>query len=381
MKKFFMIVLLFLFIIPVKAEEDMAPHAKSAILLEKSTGKIIFEKNSYETLAPASMTKLMTLLIVMEEVAAGRLKETDIVTVSENASKMGGSQIFLQPGAKIPVKDILKGIAIASANDASIAIAEKISGTETKFVELMNNKAKQIGLKNTLFQNTHGLDTDNHYSSAYDMAMIALELLKYPKILEYTSIYEEYMTKDDGTKVWLVNTNKLVRFYEGIDGLKTGFTANAGYCLTATGKKGDIRFIAVVMGADTSANRNSDIVNMMNYGFNSFKLNTIIKQGTQLGKIRINQGKKQYGTLILLEEATELLKNTENAKKYNYNIIKNKINAPIKKGDKVGSLELKDDKGKIIKSINLTIKENIKKANFADYLKRNLKQMLSGKNY
>lgn len=380
MKKIMIFVLLFLFLIPVKAEEDLAPSSKSALLLENTTGEIIFEKNPHEQFAPASMTKLMTLLISMEEIDAGRLKETDVITVSENASGMGGSQIFLQTGSKISVKDAIKGIAIASANDASIAIAEKISGTETKFVELMNRKTKDLGLKNTLFKNTHGLDEEDHYSTAYDMAMIAKELLKHPKILEYTSIYEEYLTKDDGTQVWLVNTNKLVRFYDGIDGLKTGYTSNAGYCLTATGKKENLRFIAVVMGSDSSKNRNSEIVNMMNYGFNSYKLNTIIDKGEELGKIKINQGKEQYGTLILLDEATELLKNTEDITKYQRNIIRNKVKAPIKTGDISGTLELKDDKGKVIKTLNLTIKESIKKANFLDYLKRNIKQTLGGHN-
>lgn len=357
----------------------MAPNSKSAILIENSTGKIIYEKNAHEKLAPASMTKLMTMLLVMEELEAGRLKETDIVTISEKASRMGGSQIFLQTGSKISVKDLIKGITIASANDASVAIAEKISGTDSKFIDLMNKRSKELQLKNTHFKNAHGLDDDDHYSTAHDMAIIALELIKHPQILEYTSIYEEYLTKDDGTQIWLVNTNKLVRFYEGIDGLKTGYTTKAGYCLTATGKKENLRYIATVMGADTSPNRNSDIVNMMNYGFNSFKLNTIIEKDKELGKIKINQGKNQHGTLILLEEATELLKNTEDAKKYDYDIkTKKKITAPIKTGDQVGTLELKDEKGKVIKKINLTIKENIKKANFLDYLKRNLKQTLSG---
>ena len=379
MKKTIIFFLLFLFLIPVKAEEDMAPNSKSAILIENSTGKIIYEKNAHEKLAPASMTKLMTMLLVMEELEAGRLKETDIVTISEKASRMGGSQIFLQTGSKISVKDLIKGIAIASANDASVAIAEKISGNDSKFIDLMNKRSNELQLKNTHFKNAHGLDDDDHYSTAHDMAIIALELIKHPQILEYTSIYEEYLTKDDGTQIWLVNTNKLVRFYEGIDGLKTGYTIKAGYCLTATGKKENLRYIATVMGADTSPNRNSDIVNMMNYGFNSFKLNTIIEKDKELGKIKINQGKNQHGTLILLEEATELLKNTEDAKKYDYDIkTKKKITAPIKTGDQVGTLELKDEKGKVIKKINITIKENIKKANFLDYLKRNLKQTLSG---
>lgn len=378
MKKILFIVLFFVLMLPVKALEDLTPNSKSAILIEPTTKTILFEKNVHEKYAPASMTKIMSMLLIMEEIDSGRLKLSDLVLISKNASSMGGSQIFLEEGSNIKVEELLKGIAIASGNDAVVALAEKIAGSESAFVDLMNNKLKILGLKDTHFANSHGLDADNHYSSAYDMAMIALELLKHPTILKYTSIYEDYFNKPDGSKTWLVNTNKLVRFYEGIDGLKTGYTTSALYCLTATGMRNNIRFISVVMGVPTTEKRSSDTVNLLSYGFNGFKLNTIIDNKEELGKVQIEKGKKEYGTLVLIDDATELLKNTEDLKKYTYNIQTYKLKAPVKNGDIVGELTIINN-GKEIKKLNLTIKEDILKANYFDLLIRNLKEMTTGK--
>ena len=238
MKKIYLILLIFsLFILNVNAKEDYAPTAKSAILVDNATGKILFEKNADERLAPASMTKLGSMLLIMEAIDSGKISLDDEVTISEEAASMGGSQVFLEAGEVYKVHDLLKGVAIASGNDAVVALAEKIAGSQSEFVDAMNKRFKEIGATNTNFVNAHGLDTENHYSTARDMSIIARELLKHERILEYTSIYEEYLEKNDGTKTWLVNTNKLVRFYNGVDGLKTGFTENAGYCLTATAKK------------------------------------------------------------------------------------------------------------------------------------------------
>src|SRR5690606_32370164 len=212
-----------------KQSLNLAPNAKSAILMERDTGTIIYDKNAHEILPPASMTKLMTMLIIMEEMEKGNLKKDEIIRVSENAASMGGSQIFLEAGEEMTVEELLKGVAIASANDASVALAERISGSEEAFVAEMNKKAKELGLKNTKFQNTSGLPAKDHYSTAYDMAIIAKELLKYETITEYTSIYEDYLRKGKENEFWLVNTNKLVRFYPGVDGLKTGYTQEAKY--------------------------------------------------------------------------------------------------------------------------------------------------------
>lgn len=378
MKKILFLIFLLSIILPVKALDDLAPNSKSAILIEPTTKTILYEKNTHEKLSPASMTKVMSMLLIMEEIDSGRLKLSDLVLISKNASGMGGSQIFLDEGSNVKVEELLKGVAIASGNDAVVALAEKIAGSESAFVDLMNIKAKKLGLKNTHFVNSHGLDAKDHYSSAYDMAIMAVELLNHPTILKYTSIYEEYFNKPNGSKTWLVNTNKLVRFYEGIDGLKTGYTATALYCLTATGIRNNIRFVSVVMGVPTSEKRSADTVSLLSYGFNGFKLNTIINGDEELGKLKIEKGKKEYGTLILNEDATELLKNTDEIKKYTYDIKTYKLKAPVRNGDIVGELTIMDGNKKV-KILNLTIKENVEKANYIDLFIRNIKELASGK--
>lgn len=216
---------------------ELAHEAKSAVLIERDTGKILYDKNSHEKLPPASMTKVMTMLLIMEALDEGKMKMTDKVRTSEFAASMGGSQIFLEPGEEMTVEEMLKGIAIGSGNDASVAMAEHIAGSEEEFVKRMNEKAAELGLKNTSFQNTTGLPKEGHYSTAYDMAVMAKELLKYDKITKFTGTYEDYLRENTDKKFWLVNTNRLIKFYPGVDGVKTGFTNEAKYCLTASAKK------------------------------------------------------------------------------------------------------------------------------------------------
>lgn len=380
MKKLLLIIMAFCFtIVNVYAAEDYAMGAKSAILIDSASGKVLFEKNADEKLAPASMTKLGSMLMIMEAIDNGNLKLDDKVTISEEAANMGGSQVFLEAGEVYTVHDLLKGVAIASGNDAVVALAEKVAGSQGEFVKMMNKRFKEIGAKNTNFVNAHGLDAEGHYSTARDMSIIAQELLKHEKILEYTSIYEEYLEKNDGTKTWLVNTNKLVRFYNGVDGLKTGYTTTAGYCLTATAKKDNFRLISVVMGEETSENRSSDTVKLLNYGFNTYKINTIKTQDEILGKVRVEGGKNDYANIVLLEDATELLKNTDEVNEYKFNLKVNKIKAPVKHGDIVGSAEVIDQDGNIIDEVDVTVKEDVKKANLLDYLLRNLKIIGAGK--
>ena len=288
MKKILIIILAFSCVIPiVKAEDSLNLSSESAILMDAESSKILYEKNIDEKLPMASMTKIMSMLLIMENIENGSLKYEDKVLISENASGMGGSQVFLQAGEEYTVDDLLKCIAVSSANDAVVAMAEKISGSVDTFVTLMNEKAKSLGLENTNFANPHGLDNENHYSTAYDMAIMAKELLKHEDILKYTSIYEDYLTKPDGSQVWLVNTNRLVRFYDGVDGLKTGYTTEAGYCLTATAKKNDLRLISVVMKSPSAEERSSDTSTLLTYGFNSFKSNVIYSKDKSLGKIKI----------------------------------------------------------------------------------------------
>ena len=363
----------------VHAQDDFAPTAKSAILVDAATGKVLYEKNADEKLPPASMTKLASMLIIMEYIDSGKISLTDRVEISAEAASMGGSQVFLEAGEVYTVEQLLKGIAIASGNDAVVAMAEKIAGSQQAFVDLINKRLKEIGATNTTFLNAHGLDTDGHVSTARDMATIALELLKHPQILKYTSIYEEYLEKNDGSKTWLVNTNRLVRFYAGVDGLKTGFTDKAGYCLTATAQKGNLRLISVVMGEDTTENRSNDTVKMLNYGFNTFKLNTIKKNTEILGRVRVEKGKQEVANIVLVKDATELLKISEENKSYTFNVKVDKIIAPVKKGDVVGTAEIIDNEGNIIDEVDVTVKDTIAKANLWDYLWKNLKVLAAGK--
>ncbi len=377
-KNLVVLILISFFFIPCVSAEDLVPNAKSTILIEESTGKILYEKNSDEKRAPASMTKVMSMLLIMEALDNKQISLNDEVTISQNAADMGGSQLFLQPNQTAKVEDLLKGIAVASGNDAVVAMAEKIAGSEEKFVDMMNKKAKELGLKNTQFKNPHGLDEEGHYTSAHDMAIMAKELIKHKNILNYTSIYEEYLTKSDGTKLWMVNTNKLVKFYKGVDGLKTGFTQTAGYCLTATAMKNNTRLISVVMGEDTSANRSTDTVNLLNYGFNSYKVNTIIKKEKNIAKVKVNKGKEDKVYIRTKENVNELLNVNEKAKKYILVPEVKNITAPVKVGEKVGILKIKYQ-NKVVKEVDLTVSKNIKKANLWDLFKRNLKMIVSGK--
>ena len=356
---------------------ELTQYSKSAVLIEPSTNTLIYDLNKDERLVPASMTKLMTMLLIMESIDEGKINLDDKVLISKNAASMGGSQVFLEENSEIEVEQLLKGIAIASGNDAAVAMAEYIAGNTEEFVNMMNNKVKELGLKNTNFVNVHGLDAENHYSSAYDMSQIAIELLKYEKILEYTSLYEEYLVKPDGTKTWLVNTNKLVRFYEGVDGLKTGFTTNAKYCLTATGKKNNIRFVTVVMGVDTSEHRSVDTTSMLNYGFTNYKLNGIINKDDIVGEIDIKKGVVNKGSLSTIRNVYDLVKQNQD-KNYSFVMNLNKITAPVTKGDVVGSMEIIDDSGKVIDIVEVVINESIDKHNFFTLFIENFKNIING---
>ena len=380
MKKVLLILLSFFSWMSISlAQEDYTPNAKSAILVDSLSGKVLYEKNADEKLPPASMTKLASMLLIMESIDNETLKFDDMVTISEEAANMGGSQVFLQAGETYSVRDLLKSIAIASGNDAVYAMSEKIGGSHEEFVNMLNKRLKEIGAVNTNFVNAHGLDAEGHYSTARDMSIIARELLKHEKILEYTSIYEEYLEKNNGSRIWLVNTNKLVRYYNGVDGLKTGFTKTAGYCLTATAKKDNFRLVSVVMGEDTTENRSSDTVKMLNYAFNTFKINIIKTKGEVLGKVRVERGKQDVANIVLSEDATELLKITDPATNYKFNLLIDKIKAPVKKGDVVGLAQIIDDAGNIVDEVDVTVEKDVKKANILDYILRNLIVLGKGK--
>lgn len=361
----------------VKNTLDLAKNATSAIMLESSTGEIIFQKNANEKRPPASMTKMMSMLLIMENIEKGNLTFEEEVTASAYASSMGGSQIFLKAGEKMKVEDLLKGIAIGSGNDATVAMAERIAGTEEAFVKLMNDRAKELGLTNTNFKNSTGLDAENHYSTAYDMSVIARELVKHKKILEFTGTYEDYLRKDSASPFWLVNTNRLVRFYQGVDGLKTGYTKEAGYCLTSTAEKDNMRLITVVMNEPSTQIRNGETSSMLDYGFNMYSVNKILDTDTSLQKSKVELGNDLEVEIVPTEEVKILNNKNSDERNVTYELELNTIKAPVKKGDIVGKIKVYED-NKVINEINATVKYDVDKANVFKIYYRNLKNLFKG---
>ena len=356
---------------------SLAENAKSAIMLEASTGKIIFEKNANEKLPMASMTKMMTLLIIMENIENGNIKWSDSVITSEHAASMGGSQIFLEVGEEMTVEELVKGICIASGNDAAVAMAEKIGGTEEEFVKLMNKKAKELQLKNTNFTNACGLDSDNHYSSAHDMAIIGKELVKYDKILEYTGTYEDYLRKNTDKSFWLVNTNKLVRYYKGVDGLKTGYTEKAGFCITTTAKKDNMRLITVVMGEPSTKIRNAETTSMLDYGFNTYKIDTVASSKKIIASKKVTNGIDKIANIVPKTDINILNTKLGTKRNVTYNLELSTISVPIKKGDSIGKINVMEN-NKIIMTIDATTTKDINKANIFIVYYRNLLDIISG---
>ena len=372
MKKIIFIILtLFLGVMSINAEDNLTPKATSSILIEASTGKVLYEK-----LAPASLTKIMTMLLTMESLESRKINYNDNVLISKNAASMGGSQIFIEANSRVSVKDLIRGISIASANDAAVALAEKIGGTEANFINMMNDKAKELGLSNTTFKNPHGLDDDGHMTTARDLSIIAKELVKHEDILKFTSTYEEYMTKPNGEKFWLVNTNNLIRFYDGMDGLKTGYTPKAGYCLVGTANKNDMRLISVVMNEKEKEDRSSETIALMEYGYSLYGSDILINKNKKLGNIYISNSKNREYPFYLEEDVKLITKKGNEKVNYTYEIKLENKKAPLKKGEKVGTLILKTKEG--TKNYNLIVKEEIKKAGYFRLLLNNFKDLVSG---
>lgn len=353
-----------------KKNTDIVSNVKSAILIERDTGTVLYEKNSNEELPPASMTKIMTMLLIMEAIDEGKLSWNEKVRTSEYAASMGGSQIFLEPGEEMTTKEMLRGIAIGSGNDASVAMAERIAGSEDAFVDMMNAKAKELGLKHTFFKNTTGLPVSGHYSTAADMAIMAKELLKYEGITKFTGMYEAYLRENTDKKFWLVNTNKLVRFYPGVDGLKTGFTAEAKYCLTATAQKDGMRVIAVVFGAPTSKERNAQVTKLLNYAFAQYQTHPMFKRNQTLGLAKVSKGKEKKIEAVTSEPISILTKKGEKIQDVKQKVILQKnLKAPITKGDQVGKIELIKN-GKVILESPLVASKSVKEAGWWTLYKR-----------
>lgn len=379
MRKILLIVLLTILSFDVLKADNLSGidiKSESGIIMEASTGKILFDKNMDEQKSPASMTKIMTMLLTVEAIESGKISLDDEVNISANASKMGGSQVYLEENSTATVEMLLKSIAIGSANDASVAIAEKIGGTESNFVNMMNKRAKELGAVNTTFKNPHGLDEEGHLTTAHDLALIARELIKHKEILKLTSTYETTITHKNGKSLWLVNTNKLIKFYNGLDGLKTGFTDNAGYCLTGTMLRNDMRLITVTMKAPTKEDRNTDTINLMEYAYSMYYKSTLIKKDKKIGDMFIDNAKKRKVSYYLKEDASVILDKDVRNIKYNYSVKLNSVKAPLKKNDVVGTLTLHLNNQDI--NYNLIVKENIKKSNYFVRLNNYLKDIING---
>ncbi|MCA0754479.1 D-alanyl-D-alanine carboxypeptidase [Paenibacillus sp. N4] len=359
------------------AAASLAPSARSAILMDADSGTVIYEKNSHDKLPPASITKIMTLLLIMEALDDGKLKLTDKVQTSEYAASMGGSQIFLEPGEEMTVDEMIKGIALASGNDASVAMAEKLAGTEQQFVAMMNERAQQLGMKDTQFMNPNGLPVANHHSSAHDIAVMSRELLKHDEITKYTGLYQDYLRKTSEKPFWLVNTNKLVRFYSGADGLKTGFTSEAKYCLSATAKRDNMRVIAVVMGEPDTKTRNAEVSQMFDYSFAQYMNYPIIKEGDSMGTLKVEKGTTPELPLVAKHAYSVLLKKGSSTKDIRYELkIDGPLKAPVQIGQPVGKLVVYQG-DQVLKEFDVDAPLSVDRAGWWKLLKRSFSGLFS----
>lgn len=344
-------------------EGELAPNSKSACLVEVTTNSILYAKNENEKMSPASMTKVMSMLLVMEALDSGKIKLDDMVVATEDACRLGGSQIYLEVNEKMSVEDLIKSMAIASANDATMALALYVAGNEESFVSMMNQRTRDLGMENTNYVNPYGFDDPNHYTSSKDMATLSCYLINnYPKILEYTSRYEDYVREDSEKRFWLVNTNKLVKFVDGVDGLKTGWTNNAGYCLTSTIKREDKRYLAVSMNCESPELRNKDIVSMLTFAINNYDVIKYKTKGEVVEEINDYKFRPSVYHLVLEEDINIVIKKSVN---------KNNITSSIENGKfKV----FVDDV--LYKEYDLSVKEEVKKKSFFEMILMILKEII-----
>ena len=367
-------ILLSAFYIPTFAAQSTASlslNCKSAVLMEANTGTVLYASNEDQPMPPASVTKVMTLLLVMEAIEHGQIKYTDMVSASEHACSMGGSQIYLEVGEQMSVEDLLKSVVIASANDAAVALAEYICGTEEAFVEKMNERARELGMTNTVFENTNGLDdtTDTHLTSAKDIAIMSRELIKYPKITEYSRIWMDTIRNGE---FGLTNTNRLIRFYEGATGLKTGSTSKAGFCITATATRDDMTLIAVIMGADTRDSRNASAVSLLNYGFSNHTLYR--HQYADIPNIKVLGGAQDSCSLVAEEFSAVIPKQKGSQVKTSISL-RPDISAPFSIESEAGEVIYTLD-GKELGRAKILTEYGVKRITFFDIFKRIFSKMI-----
>ncbi|WP_278681886.1 D-alanyl-D-alanine carboxypeptidase family protein [Paraclostridium bifermentans] len=358
-----------------KANTSMELSSKSAILMDVGSGQILLEKNSHEKLPPASVTKVMTMLLAVEALDSGKIKLDDQVQISERASEMGGSQIFLEPGETQKVDDLLKGIAVASANDACVAMAEFIGGSEEEFVGMMNDKAKELGMKDTHFANTNGLPVDNHYTSAHDIALMSKELLKHEKITKYlTTWMDKIVVGKKQVSIGLANTNKMIKHYQGATGVKTGFTQEAKYCLSASAKRGETHLVAATLGAPTTQERFKDASSLLSYGFANYESVKLCSKGDAIATLKLDKAEENKVNLVAKEDLTALIKKGE-SKDFTKKIqVCENIKMPVKKGTKLGTINIYKGNNQVGK-VDLVNEKDINKASYFRMFERVIDNM------
>ncbi len=343
---------------------DLKIDGLSAVLIEPNSGEVLFSKNPDQKLPPASVTKLIVMLLTLEAVDKGQIKLTDVISASPEACRMGGSQIWLEPGEEMTVAELLKAVCIVSANDASYALGEHLAGSEENFIALMNKRAGELGLKSTHFVNTTGLEPDGggvgNLTSASDMAVLAREVIKHPMVFKWTGVWIDSLR---GGKSFLRNTNKLVRFYRGCDGLKTGFTDKAGYCLVATAQRDGVRMIAVVMKSSTIDSRSRDISTMFNYGFSQYRAFRVCQAGERTGQVKVFRGKESKVDVVVPRELTAILKRNQTGQVIKTVKLNQMVAAPVKKGQTVGEVVLTYE-GKPCGRMELVTAKDVGKAGF-----------------
>ncbi len=351
----------------VKADEiDL--NATSAVLMEPISKEVIYSKNPHEKLYPASMTKMMGLYLILEAVDNNKISFDDEVIVSSYASSMGGTQIFLEENEKMSLNDLFKSVAINSANDAIVAMGEYLASSNEKFVEMMNQKAQEFNMKDTHFVNATGFDDPNHYTSAYDMALLGSHLVEFDeKILKYTSMQEGYVRENTKEPFWLVNTNKLLKYYEGLDGLKTGYTKNAGYNLTATAKRNGVRLVSTVMHLDTIAHRSQDTIRLLDYGFSKLKAVSLFNKDDVVSSFVIDETLKKYLNVCVKQEVKLIIEKNENIDDIKIKAVLEKNLDKYDFGEEVGYLEIITPSNKIFK-YKIYASNEVKGINFFMYL-------------
>ncbi|MGC7873572.1 D-alanyl-D-alanine carboxypeptidase family protein [Desulfosporosinus sp. SYSU MS00001] len=358
--------------VPSVMGAEIVTDAASAVLMDAASGRVLYEKDMNKELPPASVTKLMTLLVAAEAVESGKVKLTDKVTASENACKLGGSQIYLEPGETFTLEQMLIAIAVGSANDGCVAVAEHIDGTHEAFVEEMNRKAQALGLKNTHFANAYGLPAEGHYTSAYDLAVIARETLKYPLIRKLTSI-KEYDLRDGKFKLW--NTNKLLWWYPGTDGFKTGWTNEAKYCLASTVERDGLRLICVVMGVPQVRGHFAESMKIYNYGFAKYQFKTFAPTGQKEGVVKVAKGKENTVNAVTEKAFGATIEKGNDKNFWVETKLNPEVSAPIKKGQKLGEIHLY--RNDILQSsVNLIADHSVEKAGLAEQITRTLKGVI-----